>query len=282
MASCSNGNAGVSVIIPCYCCADTIGRAVQSVHLQTLRPSELILIDDCSCDDTLTELHRLQNLYSQGWIQIITLRENQGPGAARNVGWEASTQPYIAFLDADNSWHSDKIRIQYDWMTKHPAAVMSGHIQAKSSGSLVLNQTCNISPIPYRKITLQHLLFKNYFPLSSVMLKRDIVIRFEKDRRYCEDKMLWLQICAKYKACYRIDIVLSYQYKEPFSGGLSGELWNMQKSALNVYSTIHKDGIIGIHSYIFFATLSNLRYIRRLLIVGFRRLKQYRYTRKYF
>jgi glycosyltransferase involved in cell wall biosynthesis len=101
--------ASVSVIIPCYNCAGTIHRALASVASQSLRPAEVILVDDHSTDDTLQSLYRLQDRYGREWIRIIEQPVNGGPGTARNMGWNAATQTYIAFLDSDDTWHPKKI-----------------------------------------------------------------------------------------------------------------------------------------------------------------------------
>jgi glycosyltransferase involved in cell wall biosynthesis len=119
--------ARVSVVIPCYRCADTIERAVMSVAEQTLKPYEVILVEDCSGDYTLDVLYSLQSQFDVDWIKIIPLKVNSGPGTARNVGWNASQQDYIAFLDADDSWHPQKIEIQYGWMVKNSDVDMTGH-----------------------------------------------------------------------------------------------------------------------------------------------------------
>ena len=88
--------APVSVIIPCYRCADTIARAVASVARQSLRPETVILIDDLSDDGTLDELYRLQQEYPAGWIVVLAKAGNDGPGAARNIGWESEHQSVAA------------------------------------------------------------------------------------------------------------------------------------------------------------------------------------------
>lgn len=99
----STMRAPVSVVIPCYCCADTIDKAVESVWKQTWRPYEVILVEDSSKDHGATRmaLSNIIDRYPGGWIKLILLDKNKGPGNARNIGWEASTQRYIAFLDAD-------------------------------------------------------------------------------------------------------------------------------------------------------------------------------------
>src|SRR5574340_1082572 len=115
--------APVSVVIPCYCCSETIGRALVSIASQTMLPQEVILVEDASPDggETLGKLRHLAGEYGETFIvKVIALKENCGAGSARNRGWEAAGQPYIAFLDADDAWHPKKIELQYSWMCEHP------------------------------------------------------------------------------------------------------------------------------------------------------------------
>ena len=119
--------APVSVVIPCFCSADTISRAVSSVLAQSLPPSEVILIDDASPDNTLEILYELQEEYGKQRLKIIALTENGGPGHARNMGWQAATQDYIACLDADDAWHPDKLSLQFRCMQSHPEISLCGH-----------------------------------------------------------------------------------------------------------------------------------------------------------
>ena len=119
--------AHVSVIIPCYRCASTITRAVDSVYAQTMTPIEVIIIDDNSLDNTLEEIRILKKNYPHDWIKIISLHDNVGPGEARNAGWNIAKGDYIAFLDSDDSWHSRKIEFQYEWMMHNPDVAITGH-----------------------------------------------------------------------------------------------------------------------------------------------------------
>ena len=128
-----NTRAPVSVIIPCYRCADTIKRAVHSVCSQTLLPQEIIMIDDGSDDagTTLAAMVQLKSASGNTPIRIFSLEKNAGPAEARNVGWEASTQCYLAFLDADDAWHPGKLEAQCGWMQLHPNVALCGHISQK-------------------------------------------------------------------------------------------------------------------------------------------------------
>ena len=78
----------VTVVVPCYRCANTIERAIASVAAQTLRPNELLLVEDASGDGTLEVLLALQRRYEE-WIRVIPLELNAGAAFDRNAGWIA-------------------------------------------------------------------------------------------------------------------------------------------------------------------------------------------------
>src|SRR6476469_11194130 len=84
----TRGYAPVSVIVPCYRCAATIDDAIASVVAQTLRPAQVLLVDDGSGDDTLEQLHLVAAAHEPGWIKVIALPSNGGVSAARNVAWD--------------------------------------------------------------------------------------------------------------------------------------------------------------------------------------------------
>jgi glycosyltransferase involved in cell wall biosynthesis len=95
-----------SVVIPCYNCAGTIGRAVSSVNSED---TEIICVNDGSTDDTLSVLHSWASL--DGNIRILNLAENGGPGKALNEGIGAASTDLIFVLGADNCLPSGLISI---------------------------------------------------------------------------------------------------------------------------------------------------------------------------
>lgn len=266
----SKEDAPVTVIIPCYRCGDTIKWAVSSVANQSWRPSEVILIDDASDDGTLAVLRNLQSQYGVGWVKIIRKEVNEGPGAARNTGWEVAAQPYIAFLDADDAWHPHKLEIQMRYMLEHPELAIMGHrwawISSKSGKSKIdtyLPETFRVIPISFRK-----LLFSNVLATPTVILKRELPHRFDTCKRFSEDYLLWLSILADgYKGAL-IDLPLAFIYKAPYGeGGLSGKLWKMERGELETYWRLHCKGKISLPTFCALATFSLAKYARRCLKV---------------
>jgi glycosyltransferase involved in cell wall biosynthesis len=259
----------VSVIIPCYRCTDTIARAVESVISQTLPPEEILLVEDCSDDEgrTLAELYRLQiSFQDEVAIVVLPLKENCGPGVARNAGWDEARQPYLAFLDADDAWHPRKLELQYQWMASHPEVALTGH----KSVWIEPWQLPPALPEHFNARTIRgySLLAKNCFPTRSVMLRQEIHFRFDSSKRFSEDYLLWLQIVLNGELAVLLDLPLSYSYKADFGGnGLTGNLWKMEIGELDAYRKVCRDGLIPYAAYFGFALISLMKYLRRLVLV---------------
>lgn len=257
--------APVSVIIPCYECANTIERAVASVVSQSYRPAELIMVDDASNDYTLQKLFELKKRCGGEWIKVIPLERNSGPAVARNVGWETATEKYLAFLDADDAWHPRKIEIQYTWMTRHPDVVLTGHrcllINNKVADSRLAEnwRTFRVKPL--------RLLISNQFPTRSVMLLRELPYRFNTNKRCSEDYLLWLEVVLNGHIAWHLDLAMGYFYKAPFGeGGLTESLLNMEKGELDTYWTLYRQGLLSYFSTLCLTIFSLVKHLRRLVI----------------
>jgi glycosyltransferase involved in cell wall biosynthesis len=257
--------ASVSVIIPCYCCVDTISKTVESVATQSLRPKELILIDDGSTDNTSELLLYLQNCYGPDWIKVILLKDNHGVSYARNLGWDVASQIYIAFLDGDDIWHVDKIACQYGWMLNHPDIDGSGH------NCLTVNRTRELPPLVYHPfpaaypVIFNSLLYSNPLTPSSMMLKRQISSRFSIKLNYCEDHLLWLELVSAGFSLVILDTTLAY--KQIGGKNASKKLWKMRLGNLKSYEQLRKTKKINFFKFIFLVVFSCLKFIS-LLIIG--------------
>lgn len=93
----------ISVIIPTFNCAKYIGEAIDSALSQTLKPSEIIVVDDGSQDNTKEVVGEFRDV-------TYVYRSRGGPGAARNVGIEMASSDWISFLDADDVWDREHLK----------------------------------------------------------------------------------------------------------------------------------------------------------------------------
>ena len=111
----------VSVVMPAYNAADFIAESIESVRQQTYTNWELLVIQDASNDSTEKILKNFQTQDAR--IKIHNLPTNQGAGFARNIGIKASKGEYIAFLDADDLWKKNKLRVQINYMKENDLSV---------------------------------------------------------------------------------------------------------------------------------------------------------------
>jgi glycosyltransferase involved in cell wall biosynthesis len=111
----------VSVIIPAYNAERYLDQALDSVMRQTCQDFECIVVDDGSTDSTPEILARRER------VRVIR-QPNQGAGAARNTGMHAARGEFLTFLDADNWWYPDRLKVQLDFHRQRPDLDFS-HVQ---------------------------------------------------------------------------------------------------------------------------------------------------------
>ena len=255
----------VSVVIPCYRCSATIERAFESIVRQTQKPAEVILVDDASEDSTWSVLQELARSYPD-WITLLQLNKNQGAASARNAGWEAASQPYIAFLDSDDAWHPIKIEIQYNYMASHPEVSLSGHSHRMLKQP---NQMPDWKIVAWESqpILRWRMLLSNNITTPAVMLRRDLPERFLPGKYHMEDHLLWLELICKNHKMVKLSAELVAIYKPLFGfSGLSSQLWLMEKGELDTYKSIYAKGYINFVLWLGLSLYSSLKYVRRLLI----------------
>lgn len=251
--------APVSVVIPGFRCAATIGRALESVFAQTRRPAEIILVDDAS-DDGLSDAARV---FPE--TRILRLEKNMGPGGARNAGWEAATQDYIAFLDADDAWHPRKLELQMNWMQAHPEADLTGH--PMRLGEL----PAEVAISGARRVTPAMLLIANRFSTPTVVLRRDLRQRFAAGKRHSEDYLLWLELALAGQVLYSLDAPLASLFKPAYgAGGLSGQLWAHEAGELDAIARLRRAGHLGPAGAAAASAWSCIKFGRRLLFSALR------------
>jgi glycosyltransferase involved in cell wall biosynthesis len=239
---------------------------LDSVLHQTQPPTEIILIDDASGDNTLSVLKTLEQQY-MGRIKLIALQHNVGAASARNIGWAAATQPYLAFLDADDAWHPQKIALQYAYMQQHPDVVLCGHerrILAQQNEQP--SWAVELPPIA-SDIRVGRLLLTNRFVTPSVMIRREVPQRFSEAQHYMEDHLLWMELACSGARVVKLDTALAAIYKQPFGeAGLSAQIWPMSKNDITNYHRLFRGGHISVLQWFLLTVYASLKSVRRLFI----------------
>jgi glycosyltransferase involved in cell wall biosynthesis len=188
----------VSVIIPTYNRAKSIGRAIDSVCSQTWEDLEIIVVDDGSTDDTGARVCSI----ADDRIRYMRCRTNLGPAAARNVGLKAARGEYVAFLDSDDQWFSEKVSRQIDVMESLSedwgVCLTGARIIQNEKRTVVVRPTPALSGNVFRP----YVLGKIRFLTPTLMIRRTCIRRaglFDERLRYGEDGELLLRMLRTHK-----------------------------------------------------------------------------------
>ena len=181
----------ISVVIPCYNCEDTIYRAVKSIMSGKKLPFEILLYDDCSIDGTHDVLQNIAKEYDL--VKIFWSDINRGAGYARKFLIKNSYGDYIAFLDADDRWHSSKIDKVIEVINeKNPDIITSSYYIENELTTKIRTR------VPPEKINLLKMYFSNWLPMSMTVVRSSLsgVDQMPLIRRR-QDYAFWLNIFKK-------------------------------------------------------------------------------------
>jgi teichuronic acid biosynthesis glycosyltransferase TuaG len=181
----------VSVVMPAYNSSATIRESVNTVLGQSYSNLELIIVDDCSRDDTSAVLACLASTDDR--IRVYSHKCNKGVAAARNTAIDHANGTYIAFLDSDDLWHTDKLRQQIDFMQRESVRftytdyTVFKDIEGirQESGKRRMPASLSYNDLLQRGYTIGTL---------SVVLRRDLLGRQRFQKMGHEDFAMWLSL----------------------------------------------------------------------------------------
>ena len=202
----------VSIVMPSYNTAQYIGDSIQSVLNQTYSEWELLIVDDCSMDNT----DEVVSSFSDKRIKYIKNKENYGAAVSRNRALRDAQGKWIAFLDSDDLWLPDKLEKQIDFMEKNGYHFSyTNYVEITEEGNL--NGIKVAGPFKISK--------KGFYDYCwpgclTVMYNSDLVglVQIE-DIKKNNDYAMWLKICKK-ADCYLLDEVLAV-YRRGRAGSVS-------------------------------------------------------------
>ena len=193
----------VSVIMPAYNAEDFIAQAIESVVGQTHSDWELIIVDDCSTDRTVSIIE--SHARADRRIVFLQHQQNQGVAATRNRALKVAQGAYIAFLDSDDYWLSHKLERQLGFMGEHGALICcSNYKRVDEQG----NELGVVEP-PH-SIRYQDLLRSNFIGnLTGIYNANELGKVFFKPIAH-EDYVAWLSVLKTGHHAYCIPEVLAY------------------------------------------------------------------------
>ena len=197
----------VSIITPAYNCANYIGTTIESVLSQTYSYWEMIIVDDCSSDNT--EEVVLHYASKDSRIKYKKLEVNSGAAVARNVAMSMATGQYIAFLDSDDVWLPDKLSTQIQFMQENNYKfTCTDYEQIDETGRHLGKIIHCIEKADYNRVLLD-------CPIGNSTVMYDVTQmgKFEVPNiRKRNDDALWLKMLKSEKFIYGLNQVL-VQYR---------------------------------------------------------------------
>jgi len=218
-------NPTISIVMPCYNAATFLPASVGSVMAQTFDGWELIAVDDGSGDDTLAWLHA----QTDARIRPVS-QSNQGVSAARNAGLAAARGPYVAFLDADDTWAPTFLESMLAALQARPDAVLA-YCGWQNLG-LPGGRGEPFVPPDYENNAKAETLFAGCrWPIHAALVTRAAVLAakgFDPALKNAEDYALWLRVATS-ASIVRVPEVLAFYH---FHGGAQASS-NKARAALH-------------------------------------------------
>ena len=202
----------VSIIMPAYNVGRFISDSIISVLQQTFTQWELIIVDDCSTDDTIKII---EYFHSDPRIILVKNQKNLGGAGSRNEGIKLAKGRYIAFLDSDDLWESNKLELQLNFMEQNNHGfTFTGYSTMSEEG-----QKKGQIEIP-AKVNFSKLLKHNYIGCLTAIYDTSVFGKIYMPLvRKRQDFALWLELLKSFDYAYGLNVNLgSYRVR---SGSLS-------------------------------------------------------------
>lgn len=228
-----------SVIIPYFKKKKYFIRCLDSLYDQEFKNFEIIVVDDASCDDVsiIIDVYKQKFSFLNIPFKFITLSENYGPSYARNMGIKESIGAYLAFLDADDYWHKQKLRILNKYIDEFKPNLIANESSTSIKGTDNIYTYSDFAVVKYFRFKI---FFKNIATTPSIIIKKGIKYNFDESMRYSEDYDLWLRIILFYENIYIIKgPQLTFLGRPVLSiGGASSSKFKMRLGELYSYSKL--------------------------------------------
>lgn len=224
----------VSIITPVYNSEQFIRKMIMSVKKQTFKNWELIVIDDCSKDNSL----KILNYYKNSKIKVFKNKKNIGAGLTRNLGLKKAKGRYVTFIDSDDYWHKNYLEKTLNFLRKNNYHfVFSSYYWVSVNGSKK-----GIFKVP-KKVNYNYILRTNPIScLTRMYDKSKLGFISSPKLKIRQDYVFCLKILKKIEFAYGLDVPLAYRRLR--TNSLSNNKFISAKYQFRVYYEIEKLGLI--------------------------------------
>lgn len=227
----------VSIITPTYNSARFIVETIQSVQHQTYANWEMVVIDDCSADNTVDIVSSIAAHDPR--IKLFQLKQNSGTGVARNFGTQKASGQYIAFLDSDDLWLPEKLAAQLDFMQSHNQPFTFSFYDCIDESGAPLNRRIEAPKV----LTYDNLFWCNWVGNLTGIYNVDHFGKIEiRNVRKRQDWILWLTILKQMGTAIPVQKSLAlYRIRQ---NSVSASKWPLLKHNFLVYKNFHNKNML--------------------------------------
>lgn len=240
----------ISIITPSYNSSCFICDTINSVINQTYQNWEMLIIDDCSKDNSVEMIQKYVDMDSR--IKLLQNDENRGAAETRNNGLKVAKGRFIAFLDSDDIWYKDKLKIQYSIMKKNNYPITFTSYDVVDEKGNKKGQIKSVYCISYKEY-----LKNTIIGMSTSMINKNIVGEFSfYNIKTRQDTYLWMTLLKKGFLAFGINEVLAaYTIRKE---SISANKFKAAKRVWYLYYNLEKLGFFRSFyyfvNYIFNAT----------------------------
>lgn len=251
----------VSIITPSFNAEKFIAQTIESVQKQTHTNWEMIIVDDCSVDNTFSIIKEIA--LKDKRIQYLRLEKNSGTGIARNIALSKSKGKYIAFVDSDDLWKPTKLEKQIDYLTTNQLPFTFSFYDCIDEEGNSINKRVEAP----RNLSYLQLFFCNYVGNLTGIYDVDYFGKIAiSSTRKRQDWMMWLTILKKVKTAQPIPESLAYYRIRENS--ISASKTDLLKHNFAVYRRFHSFNLfvslVCLIGFLFTQLLIKPRYIKTI------------------
>lgn len=227
----------ISIITPSYNASLFIEDTVDSVRKQSFQNWEMIIVDDCSTDDTPDKLKRLEK--EEERIHVIYLNQNGGAAVARNVALQHARGRFVAFLDSDDCWKPEKLAKQFHFMQTNNYAFTFTAYEIITNEGVHLNKQVSAP----EQVSYNDMLKNTIIGCLTVMIDRNLVGPIQMPNiRTRQDLATWLALLKKGIIAYGLNENLAdYRIGK---ASISSNKWKAAKMNWFVYRKVEKLNVL--------------------------------------
>lgn len=235
----------VSIITPSYNAEKFISKTIDSVINQTYLNWEMIIVDDCSTDNTISIIKSICS--QENRIIFIENKKNVGAAETRNIALKKAKGNFIAFLDSDDIWFHKKLENQINFMLEKSIPISFTSYQLINEKGQTLNKVINaVDSISYKEY-----LKNTIIGMSTSMINTSLVkpFRFENIRTR-QDTMLWITLLKRGHVAYGIkEVLVKYTVR---SNSISANKYKAAAKVWDLYYNMEKMNFIKSSYYFMF------------------------------